>query len=184
MHIHEPATLATDYMLTVAAAIFAARLWRTNRMWALAFLFTAFGSFLGGTYHGFAPQLAPLASAALWKCTTIAIGLASFFLLAGSERRLSAFALVKFIVYASWMIAHDDFIWVIADYGVTLLLVGIVVRTKWVIASILVSVLGAIVQISGNNVVYHLIQLVALWLLYRGGKVMNRSTAPRTTQPT
>ena len=26
----------------------------------------------------------------------------------------------------SWMITHDDFVWVIADYGMTLLIVGVV----------------------------------------------------------
>ena len=31
MTIHEPMTLATDYLLTIAAAVFAIRLWRTNR---------------------------------------------------------------------------------------------------------------------------------------------------------
>jgi hypothetical protein len=209
MPVAEPMTLATDYMLTIAAAIFAVRLWRVNRMWALAFLFTACGSFFGGTYHGFGTQMAPMAAAALWKVTVLAVGLASFFLLAGSARGLerdapgsaggtpafrwvAIFALVKLIVYASWMITHDDFVWVIADYAVTLLIVGIVVRTKWVLGSIVVSVIAALVQMSGftlhkhfnHNDLYHVIQLLALWLLYRGGMVTKSSTAPPTTRPT
>jgi len=185
-------TLATDYLLTIAAAVFAARLWRTNRMWALAFLFTACGSFFGGTYHGFVPVLAPPVAAALWKATIYSIGLASFFLLAGSSRALVVVALVKFIIYASWMITHDDFTWVIVDYGVTLLIVAIVVRSRWVIGSIVVSVIGALVQQSrfalhrhfNHNDLYHVIQLVALWLLYRGGRLMNPSTERPTNRPT
>lgn len=192
MTIHEPMTLATDYMLTIAAAIFAWRLWRTNRMWALAFVFTACGSFFGGTYHGFAPMLLPIAVLLLWKATTFSIGLASFFLLLGSsvKRGIAIFAIVKFVAYISWMITHDEFIWVIADYATTLLIVGIVqlvwrgASTPWVIGSIAVSVVAALVQISGNNDLYHLIQLVGLWLLYRGGKLMNQSTARPTIQPT
>ena len=192
MNIHEPVTLATDYLLTLAAAVFAARLWRTNRLWALAFLFTAAGSFFGGTYHGFAPVIAPVVAAALWKATIYSIGLASFFLLAGCGRALVVFGLIKFIVYASWMITHDDFTWVIADYGLTMLIVAIVVRNRWVIASIVVSVIGALVQQSrfalhehfNHNDLYHVIQLLALWLLYRGGKLMNPSTAPPTNRPT
>jgi hypothetical protein len=190
MNIHEPMTLATDYMLTVAAAIFAARLWRTNRMWALAFVFTAAGSFFGGTFHGFAPVIAATTATALWKATVFSIGLASFFLLAGSGRALAVIAIVKFIVYASWMITHDGFVWVIADYGVTLLLVGAaqLIRrgpsTRWVIGSIVVSVLGALVQMSrikpsvnfNHNDLYHVIQLISLWLLYRAGKLMNVSS--------
>ena len=196
MSVSEPMTLATDLMLTVAALVFAVRLWRVHRMWALAFLFTAAGSFFGGIHHGFAPHFTPVASLALWKATLFSIGIASFFLLMGSHRRLAVFAVVKLIVYLSWMITHDQFMYVILDYGLTLLIVGIVVRTRWVMASIVVSVIGALVQQSGfalhrhfnHNDLYHVIQLVALWLLYRGGLqmkgVMNRSTAPPTTQPT
>jgi hypothetical protein len=198
MTIHEPMTLATDYLLTLAAVVFAVRLWRTNRMWALAFLFTAAGSFFGGTFHGFAQTMDPLVAAALWKATVFSIGLASFFLLAGSGRALAVVAIVKLVIYASWMITHDAFIWVIIDYGMTLLLIGVAQlarrgpSTSWVISSIVVSVAGALVQQSGfalhehfnHNDLYHLIQLVALWLLFRGGMLMNRSTAPPMSQPT
>jgi hypothetical protein len=183
--VHEPMTLATDLLLTAAATVFAVRLWRVHRPWALAFLFTAAGSFFGGVHHGFAPTMTPLASLVLWKATVFSIGLASFFLLMGSGRALAVIAIVKLVVYMSWMITHNEFVYVIADYGLTLLIVGIVqlVRrgpsTPWVIASIVVSVIGALVQQSGfalhrhfnHNDLYHMIQLVALWLLYRGGRV-------------
>ena len=59
---------------------------------------------------------------------------------------------MKLIVYMSWMTAHIDFVWVIIDYGIALLIVGVVqlVRrgpsTPWVIGSIVVSVIGALVQ--------------------------------------
>lgn len=190
-------TLATDCLLCIAAAIFAARLWRVNRMWALAFVFTSLASLSGGAYHGFAPLLAPIAVLLLWKTAVFSIALAGFFLLAVSGRILTAIGIVKLVVSVSWMITHNDFKYVIADYGVTLLLLGIdqlVHRgpsTKWVLDSIAVSVVAALVQQSGfdlhrhlnHNDLYHLIQLVALWLLYRGGLLMNRSTAPPTTPP-
>ena len=198
MTIHEPTTLATDYLLTIAAMVFAIRLWRTNRQWALAFLFTALGSFFGGTYHGFGPVVGAVTSIVLWKLTVFSIGLASFFLVLGSGRSLLLVALVKLIVYMSWMTVHSDFVWVVIDYGIALLIVGVVqlVRrgssTPWVIGSIVVSVLGAFVQMSrltlhehfNHNDLYHVIQLVALWLLYRGGRLTNPSTAPPMTRPT
>jgi hypothetical protein len=198
MNVHEPMTLATDYLLTIAAAVFSIRLWRTNRNWALAFLFTAAGSFLGGTYHGFFPVMDLWASIVLWKMTVFSIGLASFFLVIGTSRELLLLALVKLIIYMSWMTMHGGFIWVIADYGIALLIVGIVLllrrgpSTPWVIGSIGVSVIGALVQMSrfslhehfNFNDLYHVIQLVALWLLYRGGKLMNPSTVPPTIRPT
>ncbi len=198
MTIHEPMTLATDYLLTIAAAVFAIRLWRTNRHWALAFLFTATGSFFGGTYHGFGPVLHVLTTIVLWKLTVYSIGLASFFLVLGSGRNLLLVALVKLIVYMSWMTAHSDFLWVIIDYGIALLIVAVVQlvqrgpSTRWVIGSIVVSVIGALVQMSGlrlhehfnHNDLYHVIQFVALWLLYRAGKLTNPSTARPTIRPT
>jgi hypothetical protein len=50
--VNEPITMATDYMLAIASTIFAILLWRRDvRLWAIAFLFTACGSFFGGTYH-------------------------------------------------------------------------------------------------------------------------------------
>jgi hypothetical protein len=198
MTIHEPMTLATDYLLTIAAAAFAIRLWRTNRPWSLAFLFTAAGSFFGGTYHGFAPVLHVLTTIVLWKLTVYSLGLASFFLVLGSGRNLLLVALVKLIVYMSWMTAHSEFVWVIVDYGIALLIIAVMqlVRrgpsTPWVIGSIVVSVIGALVQMSrlrlhehfNHNDLYHVIQLLALWLLYRGGKLMNPSTARPTIRPT
>lgn len=191
MSVQEPVTLATDYLLTIAGAIFAAKLWRTQRMWALAFAFTALGSFLGGTYHGL------LHSPALWKGVVFSIGIASFFLLAGSGRAFAVIATIKLVAYCSWMIAHDGFEWVIADYGITLLLVGIAAllrrdgSSSWIWGSIALSVVGALVQRSGfalhrhfnHNDLYHVIQLAALWLLYRGGRAMTSATAPPTTRP-
>lgn len=183
MTIHEPMTMATDYLLALAALAFAARLWRCFRAWALAFLFTALAAIFGGTSHGFGPELLVLWQVILWKLTVFSVGFASFFLLSGAHPVLRLVAVLKLVVYASWMSAHDDFIWVIADYGITLLLVGAVelrqrkASANWVLGSIGVSIIAAIVQASGfalhqhfnHNDIYHLIQIVALWLLFRGG---------------
>jgi hypothetical protein len=204
MTIQEPMTLATDYLLAMSAVVFAAGLWRLSRLWSLAFLCTAIASLAGGSYHGFGPMLEPIVAAALWKLTLFAVGCASFFLLTGTSRSLAVFAAIKLVVYASWMITHDDFVWVIADYGSTLLIVGAVFlarwlrqrdpATPWVLASIIVSVIAALVQQSefalhrhfNHNDLYHLIQVVALWLLYRGGRLAatNAVTDRPTTPPT
>lgn len=180
MTVHEPMTLATDYLLTIAAAIFAARLWRTNRLWALAFLFTALGSFFGGSYHGL------WQSPFLWKPTVLSIGFASFFLLAPFLPRV---AMILLVAYTSWMIFHDAFLWVIVDYGITLLLVGAMqlIRrsraTPWILGSIGVSIVGAVIQQTrftlhphfNYNDLYHVVQLLGLWMLYRGGVLLSES---------
>lgn len=180
----EPVTLATDYVLAMAAVTFGVLLWRRgNRPWALAFFFTACGSFFGGTFHGFGGEV-------WWKLTVYSIGAASLYLLLPFLR---ATAMSIFAVYALWMTVHDSFAFVIADYGITLLLLAIVVivrrtaMSRWVVGSVVVSVLAAIVQqapIAYHNDVYHAIQLVALWLLYRGGTLMNAAKDRSSIPPT
>ena len=78
----DPMALATDYALGILALVFASRIRHVHRSWALAFLFTAIGAFLGGSYHGFAPD-----DAMLWKGTVFAVGIASFYLLSGGGSR-------------------------------------------------------------------------------------------------
>lgn len=185
--MNEPMTMATDYLLALASAFFAIRLWRCNRAWALAFLCTAAGSFFGGTVHGFGIEW-------LWKPTVYAIGLTSFFFLLPL---VPVVAVLKFVIYASWMVTHDDFVYVIVDYGVTLLILAIIQiarwsrSTPWVLSGIAVSVVAALVQQSdidlhqhfNHNDLYHMIQLFALWLLYRGGQLMTPATGQSPSPP-
>jgi hypothetical protein len=170
--LHDPMALVTDSALGIVALVFALKLWREQRMWALAFVFTAAAAFFGGLFHGFGDRT-PI----LWKGTVMSVGIASFFLLAGTHRRLAVVAALKFVIYLTWMTTHDAFIYVIADYGITLILVGIFhPAKKWVWGSIAVSVLGAVVQQArvtvhpywfDYNDLYHVIQMVALWMLYK-----------------
>ena len=181
---NEPLTLATDYLLAIASIVFGTLLWRRgNRAWALTFFFTACGSFFGGTFHGFGGE-------AWWKLTVYSIGAASLFLLMPFLR---VAPIAMFATYACWMTVHDSFLYVIVDYGLTLLLLAVIMivrpsaMSRWVLGSVGVSVLAAIVQqapIAYHNDVYHVIQLVALWLLYRGGTLMTSSTARSTNRPT
>jgi hypothetical protein len=178
MTINEPLTLITDYILSLASLVFGVLLWRrNNRLWALGFFFTALGSFLGGTYHGFGGM-------AVWIATVYAIGIASLLFLWPFQRVVAIFL---FIVYAAWMTVHyADFKWVIADYGITMLLLTFLLRSKWMTAFLLVSIAGAVVQqmpIPFHNDIYHAIQLFGLWLLYRAGLTMT-ATGRSTNQPT
>ncbi len=170
MTVNEPLTLATDSVLAVASAIFGVRLWRRgNRAWAMAFFFTAAGSLAGGLYHGFGGTW-------IWIATVYCIGAAGLFLLL-PFLRLTAMAI--FAAYGAWMVVHySDFRWVIADYGLTMLLLLIVMRSRWMTASVLVSIAGAVVQqapIAFHNDLYHALQLVALWLLYRAAPATSSS---------
>ena len=194
----EPVTTITDYMMGAAAAFFGYRLWRAGQQaWALAFSFTALASFLGGTFHGFA-------LADLWKPTVYCVGLASMFLLIGAKPSLTLLALAKFMLFATWMVFHEDFKYVIIDYGISMLTVAVLQSiawfndraesAPWVVGSICVSIAGAVIQQMeigfhrhfNHNDLYHVIQIFALWLLYRGGLLLNRKSATDLpmTQPT
>lgn len=97
---------------------------------------------------------------------------------------------VQFAGYAVWMATHDEFRYVIYNYGMTLAVVLLVqiyqgaVRKApsagWIAAGILVSFLAALVQQSGlalhpsfnHNDLYHVVQMGGMVLLYRGAMLL------------
>lgn len=203
MSLAEPMTMATDYLVAVCAAAWGVRLARRARAagqravgwWAVAFAAVALMALVGGTYHGFGPQLGASIARGLWRVTVLAAGPVGFAVLAASfyswlggpvRTWLMVAAGAKLALYLGWMAAHDDYLWVILDYGSSMLValavhVAIWVRQRqstavWICAGILVSIAAAVVQASGlslhrqfdHNVLYHLIQLAGLYLFYRG----------------
>lgn len=211
MQITEPTTMITDYLLGLFTIVLALRLFKRNggqaensiRLWSAALTATAIAAFLGGTSHGFALHFSDFAKAAIWKTTVYSIGLASFFMLSGTlfatvanplRKLLLGLILLKFLVYAGWMVSHDEFKYVIFDYapamlGVVLLQLYTYSKWKhksapWLIAGVVVSFAAAGVQMSGftihqhfnHNDLYHVIQMGAIYLLYRGaGLLKDRS---------
>lgn len=165
--------------------------------WAAAFAALAVGAALGGTYHGFAPALPESAQYLLWKSTILTVGIATFAMVVGSaigtttgtfRKLVHGVAVAKFIVYSVWMVSHDDFFYVIIDSGIAMAMVSALhARTAlrdadrasiWMLGGVAVSVLAAGVQASGYrlhrhfgpNDLYHVIQIVAMWLFYRGAR--------------
>ena len=202
MTITEPATLLTDYLLTVLTASFAVSLWRASkrsrqvsqRQWAFAFAASAAAALLGGSWHGFHTLLQPAILQILWRGTTCAIGLAGLLLLLGALRavldnpwcdRIIRIAIAKFLIYMVVVNLYDAYYIVIADYAPNLLAVLLlsIIRLKsatfarWSATGILVAFIAAAVQVSGvslheqfnHNDLYHLIQAISFWLLYRAG---------------
>jgi uncharacterized protein DUF6962 len=191
MTISEPMTLATDYVLAAITAWLSVQLFRKNqastRFWALAFAALAVGAFLGGTWHGF------LQSDTLWKATVLTVGVASFAMLAGSAIATSSgglrnvlllVAVVKLAVYSLWMLRRDEFIFVVVDTGIAFAAVAALHLWRfngWILAGVAVSVLAGLVQASGfdlhrhfnHNDLYHVIQIGAMVLLYRGARLLS-----------
>jgi hypothetical protein len=186
--ISEPMTLATDYLLGGVTAWLSFRLFRSRhesrRYWGLAFASLAAAAFLGGTWHGF------LQRDWLWKATVICAGFACFAMVAGSafavlrgtaRRLVIGFALINLTVFILWMLLYDQFIWVVIDTGVALCIVAALHLLRgdgWMLAGVAVSVAAAVVQASGfalhphfnHNDLYHVVQLGAMALFYRGAR--------------
>ena len=90
MHLSEPTTLVSDWVLAAVAVALGTRLLRAGgrrqapRLWAAAFLVGASAALAGGAVHGFAASLSPLAHAALWKVVLVGSGVAGSLILAGT----------------------------------------------------------------------------------------------------
>ena len=169
------------------------------RLWAVALLMTATASFVGGSYHGFIDLLPAPTAAVMWKLTLAATGIGSACLLAAAvyagtagtlQRVLVLLVVGKLAAYLWWIASRNDFIFVIYDYGSALVLVlllawfarptGLTAASGWITAGVVVSVLAALVQARriaphpqfNHNDLFHVIQMGALYLLYRGGLLM------------
>ncbi len=178
---------------------------RARKCWALAFAAAAASALLGGTHHGFATLMSPAAYALSWKVTVLAVGVFSFAIVAGSviattrdagRTALLAFAAAQLAAYTGWMLFHDEYRYVVLDTAVAmsvlLLLHGWSAASRgdaashWVLAGIAVSATAAAIQFFriapyehfNHNDLYHVLQLAAMVLLYKGGKLLRDRMGP------
>ncbi len=167
-----------------------------RRLWAAALVAMAVAAFAGGTAHGFADRFGASGLWILWRITVWSIGVASLSIAVAAARfalprpwvglAVGLFGL-QFAAYALWMLRHDSFGYVILEYVPAMLFALVVAAWQWwsrrwaggpwVVVGILVSLAAAGVQASGfslhkhfnHNDLYHVIQMVGVYLLYRGG---------------
>lgn len=177
----EPITALTDAVLATWTAFLSALLFaRAKVLWASAFAALAVAALAGTAYH--CCRLLP-------KLVPIAIGLTSLFLgaaiamawLGPLARRIAiAVLVVEFIACMIGVTVMKDWFQVaVYDYLPVLAAVLIACIVRWrapaarfIAAGIVVSFIALAVQISRvpyHNDIYHVIQMVALLLLYRGG---------------
>lgn len=167
----------------------------SRRLWAGALAATAASAFVGGTYHGFTEHLGTGSRQALWKATVCLIGSMALLMSAGSiracvtrrfQRWLSAAILAQFAVYTAWMSVHDDFRYVICDYALGMAgVLALHVRARdaasgWMTGGVLLSFTGAALQAGkvglhaylNHNDLFHLIQIAANGLFFRGARLL------------
>jgi hypothetical protein len=173
-------------------------------LWAAGFASTALAAISGGIYHGLINSTAALSGLVLWKSTMLAVGLAGSLLLcgcllgvtrSGARVCLLAAAGVKLVLYGVGLRRWNGFHYALADYAIDLVCILLLQAfawwsrratcSIWIGAGIAVAFAGALVQRSqvalhpyfDHNDLYHLIQVAAMWLLYRGGALLEH-TAP------
>jgi uncharacterized protein DUF6962 len=160
MQIIDPVTMLTDYALGIENLFFAISIYSsihsanrvTGLLLLLGFLAEALSGFAGGTFHGFTAVLQGTRQS-LWNLTLLCIG-----------------ATIAFL--ASAIHAAD----VHYENG------------QWIVAGIVIGVAGLGVQATGfrahqlwnHNDVFHVIQIVAMFLFFRGARgLKDRSHSPR-----
>lgn len=172
---------------------------RAQLAWAAAFGATAAGAVTGGSWHGFADFMEADARRRLWKATQLLLGLTGFAMVAGAALAVArgtflavllAVAAGKFAFYANAIATRDDFGVVVIDYGASMAAVALMQAmafalwrapsAPWILGGIGVAVVGSVVQRRGisphprfnHNDLFHLVQMVAIWLFYRGGLLL------------
>lgn len=172
----------------------------SRRHWGLAFVFLGLGALFGGANHGFAAYLQQDWLDLIWKGALYALGFAMFFMLigtvSGSVRNrtwrifLYGYSVVACSVFIGWSIDHDDFVYAVLNNLSTFVIiivlqVSALIRyraesAKWILSGVAVSLLSAGIQRSGfdlhvhfnHNDLYHVVQIVGLYLFYRGASVL------------
>ena len=163
-----------------------------NWTWALAA--SAAAAFFGGVSHGFPALPRPLPWL-LWKSVQTAIGLAAFFTVRATalsrlppraSRAALRLAAAQLALYLAWAAYYDDFIYSIVDYGAAFVFALVAhlpaalrradPAARAIAGGIVVCFAGAAIQAAGiaphphfnHNDLYHVIQMLGTWLIYRG----------------
>jgi len=171
-----------------------------GRLWAGALAMTAAASLIGGTYHGFVERMSGRAGRVTWMLAQLAAGLASACLLAAAVLAVSAGALrivllavagIKLLLFARAASRSDEFLPAIVDYGTALLAIllaawfirpsGLTPAAGWITAGVALSAMAGLIQWAriaphrhfNHNDLFHVVQSVALYLLYRGGLLVS-----------
>ena len=191
----EPDVALTDYALAIECTVFAYLLYRKELK--VFFGSAAVASLAGGTVHGFFLDARTLGNAVLWRITLIAIGVtaasawaigARVLFPAPTARRITIAAAAALAAYCVvTLFITQEFRAAVVFYlpAVVFLLVALAVayaraRERGILVAVvglgLMFIAAAVQQARialhpryfNHNALYHLIQALALWLLFLG----------------
>jgi hypothetical protein len=159
--------------------------------WAGTMLLLGLGALLGGIDHGFF-EPAGLPRYAIQRVNWIVLGGMTFCLLMATakqyfspaiQRVLLIAGIIQFAVDTVAVLTIDSFLDVILNYlpVIVLLLVMSCIHRSWeMVAGILIQFAASAIQSIGvdtlspldHNGLYHVISMVSVWFLYRGGRLL------------
>lgn len=166
---------------------------------AFGFLSTFVASLLGAASHGIDPRVDPEQRSRCWRGSLYASGFVgasciasvAFFATRGTTRTaILLFAGVKLVAYLIRLARRPEFRVAAADYGggLAVLLAGAayawarwdVGGAGWIVGGALVSLVAGLVQARrvtlhphfNYNDLFHVIQMLALYFVYRGGALL------------
>ena len=167
-----------------------------HQLWGTSFITIAIGAFLGGTTHGFGPKLSQIPRTVIWRATLIfvaatglllAMSTALVFVTGKGEDALYITAGVLLISFYNRIRTQDNFQSVVIFYlplmGISF--IGFLVAFFYygmtgalsISIGLLVSLAASWVQVMkialhenfNHNDLFHVIQMLGMYLMYRGG---------------
>jgi hypothetical protein len=183
----------------LAARLLAATTAVAPALLAACFVSVALAALVGGVVHGAGAQLTKRWRWPLWRLALLLAALTNALLLAAvlvagvAAPWLApslAVAAVKLLVVGALAVRTHEFRWVVYDSLVTFAAVGAAegvawslrdaASGPWMLGAVVVSVLAGLVQQAriaphrhfNHNDLYHVVQLVAIYLFYRGGLLL------------
>ncbi len=172
---------------------------RAVELWAGAFCAVAGCAVLGGVSQGFSASMDPSLAALTWTSTLVLANAASLLFLLSTLRAYTAgraygvcagLAVAKFALFGVCVALNGDVRMLVYDGALTMLAIivlstwgawaGRMRSATWVLAGMLASMLAALFQHGrvsihpqfSYNDLFHVVQMGAMYLLYRGGLLL------------
>jgi hypothetical protein len=199
-----PIGVVADYALAVLALTFGLRLILLGKRRVEASMMVFAGGLValsvstlaGAAAHGVARLAGGAGLQALWRVSALAIGLASFSLVAGAvlacskgpwRRLLLGLAAFKLVLFSFWLLSQTRYDHVDRELLSALVIVVILETCAWVkrraksvplvVAGSAVAITGVLIQPGAlvvhsgldHSPIYFLLMLAGLWLLFLGG---------------
>jgi len=166
----------------------------SNALWISVFIMASLAAFLGGVYHFSPGMMSEPRRRNVWKLTVTTIALAGCAVLIAAAavsfagilfQTFVVIAFIKLAVALYLLLRRDGYKPVMYDYGISLIVTAVFylvfiggAAAVWITAGVALTIIGSVMQARGvkmskyldHNDLYHLVETVALVMMYAGVK--------------